>query len=149
MAISNNKTWHTCRKHLEKAWMTDCVSHHIWGQLFYTNARSRCGTLREPMCHHSTHREQTRVTLPLSVITTYLNRSSQAILENQLGVNSHDARPENIFNIWCTDNDKWIMREKVRSTLSPSQCALWETEAANLIHVKSERNDTFNIEKDL
>lgn len=41
------------------------------------------------------------------------------------------------------------MREKVRSTLPLSKCALWETEAANLICVKSERLDTFNIAKDL
>ncbi len=79
----------------------------------------------------------TWVTLPLSVMTIYLNRSSQAILENQLGINSHNVRLENIFNIWCTDDDKWIMREKVRSTLSLSKCALWETEEANLICVKN------------
>lgn len=35
------------------------------------------------------------------------------------------------------------------ATLFPSKCALWETEKANLISIKSERNDRFNIEKGL
>lgn len=136
--------------------MSNCALHWVWDQPYYTNERGRCGTQRAGHVI-TTHTENSVtvehrqhivlpeifkwVTLPLSVMTYYLNRSSQPILENQLGINSHNATQENIFYIWCGDNDKWIMREKVRSTLSPSKCALWETEKSNLISIKSERND--------